>query len=87
MCQHNERFDEWWAKQVDNGGEWTTLERLAAKDAWEAATKLVEEKFNSLQQRYAKIAAELEQCAVDMNSDKLIPIVTCLNQWARLLRQ
>jgi hypothetical protein len=47
MCQHNKRFDEWWAKQVDNGGTWTTLERLAAKDAWEAATKLVEEKFTS----------------------------------------
>jgi len=45
MCQHNERFDEWWAKQVDNGGTWTTLERLAAKDAWEAATRLAEEKF------------------------------------------
>jgi len=47
MCQHNERFDEWWAKQVDNGGTWTTLERLAAKDAWEAATRLAEEKFTS----------------------------------------
>ena len=47
MCQHNKEFDKWWAKQVDNGGTWTTLERLAAKDAWEAATKLVEEKFTS----------------------------------------
>lgn len=47
MCQHNKQFEEWWAQQVDNGGEWTTLERLAAKDAWEAATKLVEEKFTS----------------------------------------
>jgi len=53
MCQHNKQFDEWWAKQVDNGGTWTTLERLAAKDAWEAATKLVEEKFTSTNKQSA----------------------------------
>jgi len=39
MCQHNKQFDAWWAEQVGNGGTWTMLERLAAKDAWEAATK------------------------------------------------
>jgi hypothetical protein len=39
MCQHNKQFDAWWAEQVGNGGTWTILERLAAKDAWEAATK------------------------------------------------
>ena len=50
-------------------------------------SKAVVENCHSLQQRYAKIAAELERCAVDMNTDKLIPIVTCLKQWARLLRQ
>lgn len=47
----------------------------------------MEKKFTDAQQRYAKIAAELEQCAVDMNSDKLIPIVSNLNEWARKLRQ
>ena len=26
-------FDEWWNKTVGNG-QWTTLERLAARDAW-----------------------------------------------------
>jgi hypothetical protein len=50
-------------------------------------SKLAELDTTDAQQRYAKIAAELEQCAVDMNTDKLIPIVTCLKQWARLLRQ
>jgi cell division septum initiation protein DivIVA len=52
-----------------------------------AALKTEVASLRNAQQRYAKIAAELEQCAVDMNTDKLIPIVTCLNQWARLLRQ
>jgi hypothetical protein len=47
MCQHNKEFDEWWSKQVGNSSEWTTLERLAAKDAWEAATKIAVEKFTS----------------------------------------
>lgn len=59
----------------------------SAERAAALAAEFAVEKFNNLQQRHAKIAAELEQCAVDMNSDKLIPIVTCLNQWARLLRQ
>jgi len=48
MCQQNKQFDEWWNEQVKDGdGSWTSLERLAAKDAWNAATKLVEEKFTS----------------------------------------
>ena len=48
MCQQNKEFDKWWDEQVKNGdGSWTSLERLSAKDAWEAATKLVEEKFTS----------------------------------------
>ena len=30
-------FEKWWEKKVGNSDQWTTLERLAAKDAWEAA--------------------------------------------------
>jgi hypothetical protein len=29
MCQHNKQFDEWWAKQVDNGGEYHICRRIA----------------------------------------------------------
>jgi len=72
-------------ESLQNGYE--LHEKVLIRMGWDMATAQAEEKFNSLQQRHAKIAAELEQCAVDMNSDKLIPIVTCLNQWARLLRQ
>jgi hypothetical protein len=39
MCQHNKEFDAWWSKQVGGSSEWSTLERLAAKDAWETVTK------------------------------------------------
>jgi len=67
---------------------------IISQHIWEALTDLdkcapksVVENCHSTQQRYAKIAAELEQCAVDMNSDKLIPIVSNLNEWARQLRQ
>jgi hypothetical protein len=64
MCQHNKQFDEWWGKQVENSdGSWTTLERLAAKDAWEAATKMVVEKFIS----------------TNTGSPKLPPFKVCLS--------
>ena len=33
-------FEEWWEGQVGNSDQWTTLERLAAKDSWYAAQRL-----------------------------------------------
>ena len=30
-------FEEWWDKLTSNSAEWTILERMAAKYAWEAA--------------------------------------------------
>lgn len=43
MCSFDKRgkraFDLWWEKQVKGADTWTTLERLAALDAWMEALK------------------------------------------------
>ena len=63
MCQHNKQFDAWWNEQVKNGdGGWTSLERLAAKDAWKAATKLLEEKFTSTNTASFQLPLSVESC-------------------------
>jgi hypothetical protein len=36
IAEIREEFNSWWDKTI-NGGEWATLERLAAHDAWNAA--------------------------------------------------
>jgi len=32
-------FDDWWEQQTADSREWSTLERLAAREAWDAATR------------------------------------------------
>ena len=32
-------FNDWWDDQTKDSDQWGTLERLAAKDAWEFATR------------------------------------------------
>jgi hypothetical protein len=33
-------FDEWWLAQTEQSSEWSTLERLASHNAWDAAIEL-----------------------------------------------
>jgi len=40
-------FNEWWEDQTKDSCQWGTLERLAAKDAWEFAEKQAEPKESS----------------------------------------
>jgi hypothetical protein len=39
MSELLDGFVEWWEEQVGDSHEWTTLERLAARDAWIASRR------------------------------------------------
>lgn len=40
MKSEQEKFEEWWAKTIGTDGKWTSLERIAAHDAWFARAAL-----------------------------------------------
>lgn len=37
--KQNEEFTEWWNEQILDSNRWTTLERIAAQNAWMEAHK------------------------------------------------
>lgn len=39
MTTQKTTFEQWWQQTVGDSDQWTTLERSAALDAWNAATK------------------------------------------------
>ena len=47
----NKQFDEWWEKITAKSNQWTTLERLAALQAWEYQQEKIDELETSIEFR------------------------------------
>jgi len=44
--QENKHFEDWWNKITYKSDKWTTLERMAAHDAWMEARNVFKETKN-----------------------------------------
>lgn len=73
----NTEFDDWWSELINNrekdgGGSWHTLERIAAHDAWDAASKnkdtLIRELVGAL---------EVQDCSCHMYKDQETKCCRC----------
>ena len=54
------KFEEWWKKQTEDSGQWSSLERLAANSAWEYASQqalYVDERVSDSVEDTAQVAS------------------------------
>lgn len=55
-----EKFNEWWKKEIEESGAWTTLERLAALDAWLSRAEMDKVKIERLKNLLENVFAILD---------------------------
>lgn len=53
-------FEAWWASTVRDSNQWTTIERLAAHDAWQASRERYAPKCADLERRNAELKKAID---------------------------